>query len=118
MGRRRVVVLRRAALDPDGSMRRSSVAHERTRTMTKDWHETELAQAARNAWQGSRMARLKNLILTLLGVWIGYFAAVNMFARTLNKIDVPLLGVPLGVYMVIQGAMIVFLVTLYLFTKN
>ena len=86
--------------------------------MTKDWHETELAQAARNAWQGSRMARLKNLILTLLGVWIGYFAAVNMFARTLNKIDVPLLGLPLGVYLVIQGAMIVFLVTLYLFTKN
>jgi putative solute:sodium symporter small subunit len=86
--------------------------------MSKEWHETELATAALNAWQGFRVTRLKNLILTLLGVWIVYFAAVNMFARTLNKIDVPLLGLPLGVYLVIQGAMIVFLVTLYLFTKN
>jgi putative solute:sodium symporter small subunit len=86
--------------------------------MSKEWHETELATASLNAWQGFRVTRLKNLILTLLGVWIVYFAAVNMFARTLNKIDVPLLGLPLGVYLVIQGAMIVFLVTLYLFTKN
>jgi putative solute:sodium symporter small subunit len=86
--------------------------------MSKERHETELATAALNAWQGFRVTRLKNLILTLLGVWIVYFAAVNMFARTLNKIDVPLLGLPLGVYLVIQGAMIVFLVTLYLFTKN
>jgi putative solute:sodium symporter small subunit len=41
-----------------------------------------------------------------------------MFARTLNKIDVPLLGLPLGVYLVIQGAMIVFVVSLYSFTKK
>ena len=86
--------------------------------MTKDWHETELAKATLNAWQGFRVTRLKNLILTLLGVWIVYFAAVNMFARTLNKIDVPLLGLPLGVFLVMQGAMIVFLVTLYSFTRN
>jgi putative solute:sodium symporter small subunit len=86
--------------------------------MSQEWHETEAAKVAAIAWHDFRRTRLKNLIVTLLGLWIVYFAAVNMFARTLNKIDVPLLGLPLGVYLVIQGAMIVFVVSLYSFTKK
>ena len=61
---------------------------------------------------------LKNLILVMLAFWIVYFAAINMFVRTLNKIDVPVLGLPLGVFLAIQGALIVFGVALYLFTKK
>jgi len=86
--------------------------------MVKEWHEIELVRTALNAWQGLRLARLKTLIFALLVAWIAYFAAVNMFARTLNRIDVPLLGLPLGVYLVIQGATVVFIVVLYSFIKR
>ena len=61
---------------------------------------------------------LKNLILVMLAFWIVYFAAIHSFVRTLNKIDVPVLGLPLGVFLAIQGAVIVFAVALYMFTKK
>ena len=61
---------------------------------------------------------LKNLVLVMLAFWIVYFAAIHMFVRTLNKIDVPLLGLPLGVYLAIQGAVVVFIAALYVFTKK
>jgi putative solute:sodium symporter small subunit len=61
---------------------------------------------------------LKNLVLVMLAIWIVYFAAIHMFVRTLNKIDVPVLELPLGVFLAIQGAVIVFGVALYMFTKR
>ena len=61
---------------------------------------------------------LKNLILVMLAFWIVYFSAIHMFVRTLNKIDVPVLGLPLGVFLAIQGAVVVFIAALYLFTKK
>src|SRR5262245_26855420 len=61
---------------------------------------------------------LKNLVLVMLAFWIVYFAAIHMYVGTLNKIDVPLLELPLGVCLAIQGAVIVFAVALYMFTKK
>jgi putative solute:sodium symporter small subunit len=61
---------------------------------------------------------LKNLLLVMLGLWIAYFAAVNMFVRTLNKIELPVLEMPLGLFLAVQGAMIVFFTALYIFAKR
>jgi putative solute:sodium symporter small subunit len=61
---------------------------------------------------------LKNLLLVMLGLWIAYFAAVHMFVRTLNKIELPVLEMPLGLFLAVQGAMIVFFTALYVFTKR
>src|SRR5437899_2328592 len=48
-------------------------------------------------------SRIKNLMLTLLGLWIFYFLVVHIFITTLNKITVPVLGFPLGFYLAAQG---------------
>jgi putative solute:sodium symporter small subunit len=75
----------------------------------------DLVDAARQRlpWLG-----LKNLVLVMLAIWIVYFAAIHTFVRTLNKIDVPVLELPLGVFLAIQGAVIVFGIALYMFTKK
>src|SRR5262245_64254478 len=99
------------------------VSPERTRTMQVDdsraddrlanWLE-RLDEARKHLpWLA-----LKNLVLVMLAFWIVYFAAIHMYVGTLNKIDVPLLELPLGVCLAIQGAVIVFAVALYMFTKK
>ena len=62
--------------------------------------------------------RLKRLLLVMLAVWMTYFLLVNAFVHSLNKIAVPLLGIPLGVYLAVQGAAIVFAIALFRFAKN
>ncbi len=62
--------------------------------------------------------RTKNLMLVMLGLWIFYFLAVHIFIVTLNKVTVPILGLPLGIYLAIQGSLVVFLVTLYWFARK
>ena len=42
-----------------------------------------------------------------------FFFVTNTFIKTLNKIVVPVLELPLGFYMPLQAAMIVFAVTLF-----
>jgi len=49
----------------------------------------------------------------MLGLWMSYFLLVNWFAHSLNKIAVPVIGVPLGVYLAVQGTAIVFAVALF-----
>ncbi|MBI3435105.1 MAG: DUF4212 domain-containing protein [Proteobacteria bacterium] len=56
---------------------------------------------------------LRKLLLTLLAAWIGYFVLINAFVRMLNTVDVPWLGMPLGIFLPIQGAIIVFIVLLH-----
>lgn len=57
--------------------------------------------------------RLKNLLMVMFGAWIVFFFVTNFFIKTLNKIVVPVLEMPLGFYMPLQAAMIVFAVTLF-----
>jgi putative solute:sodium symporter small subunit len=57
--------------------------------------------------------RFKNLMLVMFGAWLAFFFVTHMFIKSLNKIVVPLLQLPLGSYMPIQAAMIVFAVTLF-----
>jgi len=61
--------------------------------------------------------RFKNLMLVMFGAWLALFFVTNMFMKSLNKIVVPLVDLPLGSYMPIQAALIVFAVTLFWFAR-
>jgi putative solute:sodium symporter small subunit len=54
--------------------------------------------------------RLKNLLIVLFAAWLAFFLVTHAFIKTLNKIVVPVLQMPLGVYMPMQAAIIVFVV--------
>jgi putative solute:sodium symporter small subunit len=63
--------------------------------------------------QWTHWPRFKNLMMVMFGVWLVFFFVTNFFIKTLNKIVVPVLELPLGFYMPMQAAMIVFVVTLF-----
>jgi len=66
----------------------------------------ELHQALLEAQNSPYWVRAKKLLL------------VNWFAHSLNKIAVPVIGVPLGVYLAVQGAAIVFGVALFRLARS
>ena len=76
----------------------------------------DLAQAL--AHNSQFWARAKKLLLAMLGVWLTYFLLVNWFVHSLNKIAVPVIEIPLGTYLAIQGAAIVFAVALFRFARS
>lgn len=65
-----------------------------------------------------RRSGTKNLLLVMLGAWVFFFLAVHIFILKLNKIIVPILGLPLGFYMAVQGSLIVFVILLFWFAKK
>jgi putative solute:sodium symporter small subunit len=80
-----------------------------------------LNQLFQTEWQPlthPQWARAKRLLLVMLALWMTYFLLVNAFVHSLNKIAVPVLGIPLGVYLAVQGAAIVFAIALFRFAKN
>lgn len=62
-------------------------------------------------------ARLKRAMLAMLAAWLGYFAIISMSLRMLNKITVPLIEVPLGGLLAVQGTLVIFLAALVLLVK-
>lgn len=80
--------------------------------------QDDLAQALLNAQSSPYWARAKKLLLVMLGLWLTYFLLVNWFVHSLNKIAVPVLGIPLGYYLAVQGAAIVFAVALFRFARG
>jgi putative solute:sodium symporter small subunit len=62
--------------------------------------------------------RLKRGMLTMLAAWLGYFIIISMWARALNKVTVPLLDIPLGVFLVAQGTAVIFLAALVLLVRT
>jgi len=78
----------------------------------------DLAQALVDAQNSQLWARTKRLLLVLLGVWLTYFLLVNWFVHSLNKIPVPVIGIPLGTYLAVQGAAIVLAVALFRFARS
>jgi putative solute:sodium symporter small subunit len=78
----------------------------------------DLAQALINAQNSPTWARAKRLLLVMLAVWLSYFLLVNWFVHSLNRIAVPMIGIPLGTYLAVQGAAIVFAVTLFRFART
>jgi putative solute:sodium symporter small subunit len=61
--------------------------------------------------------RLKRGMLAMLAAWLGYFAVISMWARALNKVTVPLLDMPLGVFLVAQGTAVIFVAALVLLAR-
>ena len=77
----------------------------------------DLAQALLDAQNSPAWARAKKLLGVMLALWMAYFLLVNWFVHSLNKIAVPVLGIPLGTYLAVQGAAIVFAVALFRFAR-
>ena len=61
--------------------------------------------------------RLKRAMLGMLAAWLGYFAIISMCARALNKVMVPLIDIPLGVFLVAQGTAVIFFAALVLLVR-
>jgi putative solute:sodium symporter small subunit len=57
-----------------------------------------------------------NLMLIHLGLWVFFGYIIHMFVNVLNKITI--LGFPLGFYMAAQGALIAFVVMLFVFAQQ
>lgn len=68
-------------------------------------------------YQWTHWPRFKNLMLVMFGAWLGFFFLTHTFMKTLNKIVVPVIELPLGAYMPVQAAMIVFAVALFWFAR-
>ena len=79
--------------------------------------QEDIAQALIDAQNSPTWARAKRLLLVMLAVWLSYFVLVNWFVHSLNKIAVPVLEIPLGTYLAVQGAAIVFAVALFRFAR-
>jgi putative solute:sodium symporter small subunit len=62
--------------------------------------------------------RTRKLLLKYLAAWLLFGVAVHLFFGPLNRISVPVLGFPLGLYLAAQGALIAFIVMLFVFAKQ
>ena len=80
--------------------------------------QDDLTQALLNAQNSPYWARAKKLLAVMLGLWMTYFLLVNWYAHSLNKIAIPVLGIPLGYYLAVQGAAIVFAVALFRLARS
>ena len=57
-------------------------------------------------------------MLMLLSAWGAYSFGIQSYLKPLNKITVPVLEMPLGVYLAMQGALIVFAVLVVWFARR
>jgi uncharacterized membrane protein len=62
--------------------------------------------------------RLKRAMLAMLAAWIGYFIIISMWSRALNKVIVPVIDMPLGIFLVMQGTVIIFFASLILLLRT
>ena len=77
----------------------------------------DLAEMTHGLERHLGLSRLKRGMLTMLAGWLGYFVVVSMSVRALNKVTVPLLDMPLGVFLAAQGTAVMFLAALILLVK-
>jgi putative solute:sodium symporter small subunit len=63
------------------------------------------------------VAMLRPTVMVMLPVWLVYFIAIKLFVKSLNAITVPVVDMPLGTYLVIQGSVVAFAVILVLLTR-
>ncbi len=61
--------------------------------------------------------RFKRAIIGMLAAWLGYFVIISMWARALNKVTVPVLDIPLAVFLVAQGTALIFFAALVLLVR-
>ena len=76
----------------------------------------DLPATLTQAQNSPTLVRIKKLLLITLALWMSYFLVVSWFMHALNKIAV--LGIPLGTCLAVQGAAIMFAVTLFRFARS
>jgi len=87
--------------------------------MLKQWQKADLAKVLLgNEQHLVAWGEIRKVMLATLSAWIAYFLVINMFVRVLNKIVIPLLDMPLGFYLAIQGTAVMFGVALYVLAKR
>jgi putative solute:sodium symporter small subunit len=72
--------------------------------------------SSNNTQTEEHWARTKQLMIIHLTIWFIFSFVVHWFASSLNHFT--FLGFPLGFYMAAQGSLIVFVVQLFIFTKQ
>ena len=72
----------------------------------------ELGEAIAALERRHGVAGLRRGMLAMLAGWIGYFLLISMFVRSLNKVIVPIFDMPLGFFLAMQGAAVMFVVAL------
>jgi putative solute:sodium symporter small subunit len=82
-----------------------------------DWNEYPWT-TRRNLRTQLQRTRLKNLLLVTLAGWVAYFLGINLAILKLNRIIVPIINLPLGFYMAVQGSIVMFVIFLFWFAKN
>ena len=65
-----------------------------------------------------QLHRMRNLLLITLAGWVSYFLGINLAIIKLNRIIVPIINLPLGFYMAVQGSIVMFIIFLFWFAKN
>ena len=78
----------------------------------------ELATVAFDLEERFGLRPFKRIMLAMLAAWLAYFAVITMWVRALNKMTVPLLDIPLGVFLVAQGTAVIFLVALVILLRK
>jgi hypothetical protein len=73
--------------------------------------------AAAAAERHRLVSTIKRTVLVMLPAWLAYFFAVNLFGRSLDRVMVPYLDMPLGTDLVILGSALTFPLLLYLMTR-
>jgi uncharacterized membrane protein len=63
------------------------------------------------------LAALPRTMAILLSAWLIYFFAINLFVKQLNAVTVPYVEAPLGAYLVVLGAVLVFAAAVWLLTR-
>jgi putative solute:sodium symporter small subunit len=82
-----------------------------------DWNEYPWTTKS-NLRKQLELNRLKNLLLITLAGWVAYFIGINLAIIKLNKIIVPIINLPLGFYMAVQGSIVMFIILLFWFAKH
>src|SRR5581483_4389891 len=106
---------------PSHRRRKRRNGHELAATetgMLNQLLQGELPTLLVQAQNSPTVARMKKLLLVMLGIWMSYFLLVNWFVHSLNKIAVPVIDIPLGTYLAVQGAVIMFGVALFRFVRT
>ncbi len=85
-----------------------------TEIQTKDAEMTKVdvnQQTLANYWKENR-----NLVLTMLAIWFAVSYLIQLFSGAINSIVIA--GFPLGYYMGSQGALIIFVVMIFIYAKK
>ena len=81
-----------------------------------DWNEYPWTTKS-NLRKQLELNRLKNLLLITLAGWVAYFLGINLAIIKLNRIIVPIINLPLGFYLAVQGSIVMFVIFLFWFAK-